>query len=382
MPLFENTNKPSTFKQNENFPINVIFEYDNGSIQFPINPETLKQVIPSQAVTENIESLGEVSIPQRPSLSEMTFNSFFWKQIDQTNPENYVRWIKNWQKSRKPAKLTISNLSWFNMEVTCESFSHWVNAGEEGDIYFEITLKEYKRFKAVKVDILTGNILTESAYEQLMGTVETEKGESVAPVRFNVKRPPRLDIRKPPVPTVIETKDDDSIVAITRRNTDDSSNWKELYEENQETFDTIIPLGASSEVIASDIPLETPKSWNPEKFISPSIDLEKALEKTEFIATIFSKLDQLKTIANDVEIMLEDFEQSEGAMQEFINSLEDMYSIFQPYNFLSPLESAKHALEDIKAMADFPAEAVGSVDQMIEIIADLLVDIAEFIAEW
>lgn len=382
MPLFENTNKPSTFKQNENFPISVILEYDNGSIQFPINPETLKQVIPSQAVTENIESLGEVSIPQRPSLSEMTFNSFFWKQIDQTNPENYVRWIKNWQKSRKPAKLTISNLSWFNMEVTCESFSHWVNAGEEEDIYFEITLKEYKRFKAVKVDILTGNILTESAYEQLMGTVETEKGESVAPVRFNVKRPPRLNIRKPPVPTVIETKDDDSIVAITRRNTDDSSNWKELYEENQETFATIIPLGGGDEVIASDIPLETPKSWNPEKFTAPSIDLEKALEKTKFIATIFSKLDQLKTIANDVEVMLEDCEQSEGAMQEFINYLEDMYSIFQPYNFLSPLESAKHALEDMKAMADFPAEAVGSVDQMIEIIADLTVDIAKFIAEW
>lgn len=376
--LYDNTNKPSTFKQNKDFPINVILEYEKGSIQFPINPEMLKQIIPSQAVTENIESIGEISIPQRPSLSEMTFNSFFWHQIDSIDPESYVRWIKNWQKSRKPAKLTVSNLKWFNMEVTCESFSHWVKAGEEKDIYFEITIKEYKRFKAVKVDVLTGNILTESSYDTLMGNIEVEEGENVAPVRFNVSRPPRTDIYKPSIPTILETKDDDSIIAITRRNTDDSSKWNELYEVNSKTFGEII----EDSIITSNIPLETPKSWNPDKFNIPSIDLDKALKKSKTISSIFKKFDQLKTIFNDLKLILEDFEQSKGAMEEFINHLEDMYSIFQPENLLSPIESAKHILEDMKAIADFPAEAVGSVDQMIDMFVDLVSDIDNFISEW
>lgn len=378
MALNEYSNKPSTFKQDKDFPIKVILEYERGSIQFPVNPETLKEVISSQSVTENIESLGEISIPQRPSLSEMTFNSFFWHEVDKVPPENYIRWLKNWQKSRKPAKLTVSNLKWFNMEVTCESFSHWVNAGEEGDIYFEITLKEYKRFKAVKINVSTSGVLTESTYEKLMGNIEPEQGENVAPVWFNVGRPARSDVNKLPTPSIIETRNDDSILSITRLKVGDSSKWEELYDVNKETLGEIV----EDEIITSDIPLETPKSWNPDKFVVPTLDINTALKKSKTMATIFKKFDQMKTIFNDLKTMLEDFEQSEGAMQEFINYLEDMYSIFQPDNLLSPIESAKHVLEDMMAIADFPEEAVGSVNQLIEILMSIALDIDDFVSEW
>ena len=379
MPIKEYTNRPSTFVQSDSTPIYVDIEYDRGRVRFPVNPETLKQAISSESVTENIEAVGEISIPQRPSLSQMTFNSFFWGDLESKNkPRRYIEWLKRWQRSKKPAHLIISRLDWFNMDVTCESLTYWINAGEENDIYFEITLKEYREYKAQEVEILNDNVVDEASLRSLVGNTTGDKFETIMPIYFRAPKIARSDINKPPVTSIIETKDDDSIVAITRRTVGDSSKWDELYENNKDVLSTVVPLGT----VTADIPLETPKSWKPTEFVPPTISIEKALKKSRVMATIFNKLDQLASIFDSIKSMIEDIEHTEGAIQEFFTKIGELEYIFSPENCLDGLNSMKMALEDLKAIAEMPETAIGSLDQMINIILDLTADIAEFVSEW
>ena len=145
---------------NESSEVIVTIKFAGEIIQFPINPEVLKNEIESNSLSEKVEGLGEISIPQTPSLSTMSFTSFF-PDSNNNKPSLYVNWIKNWQSSKKPARLIVSGLNWdgWDMDVTCEAFSYWTSAGEEGDIYFNISLKQYRAYEARNVKLLNNQFI-------------------------------------------------------------------------------------------------------------------------------------------------------------------------------------------------------------------------------
>ena len=217
--------------------VKVTLEYNHSSITFPINPEQLKEIISSDSVTEKIENIGEISIPQTPSLSTITFESFFWADRDTKKPSYYVNWIKNWQKSRKPAELTVSRFNW-NMKVTCESFSHWVNAGEENDIYFQISLKEYREYGAKRVKLTNGQyVIDEAGFQKMLSNAETYDDDgNVVPVTFDSPRATRSQTSKPPMPNYVYTAEDDSITSLTKKYTGDTANWEDFYETDKKIF--------------------------------------------------------------------------------------------------------------------------------------------------
>lgn len=215
----------------------VTLKYEGNLIKFPINPENLKEVIDSNATVENIEGIGEISVPQRPSLSTISFSSFFWADRDNIRPREYVKWIKDWQKSKKPANLSVSVIDW-NIDVTCESFSHWVNAGEEDDIYFTITLKEYRKYGAKRVK-LVGNqyILDENGLQTVLGRSQVISSDNhIEPVLFGSKGI-RDNINKRNVPLSVMVGENESIISITKRySSEGTKNWRDLYNENKETI--------------------------------------------------------------------------------------------------------------------------------------------------
>ena len=379
MAIKETSSRPTTFVQDSSTPINVTIEYDSGSVTFPVNPETLKQTISSQSVTETIEAMGEISIPQRPSLTEITFESFFWADLeDENKPKRYILWLKRWQKSRKPARLIVSRLDWFSMNVTCENLSYWVNAGEEKDIYFEITLKEYKQYQAQEVKLLHGNIASEATLEAILGNAETVETEVLAPVIMQKPSVTRTNINKPPIKTIIETKDDDSIVAITRRTVGDSSKWKTLYEDNKEAVSVI----ATSEFVGTQIPLGCSNAWKPTEVGTATLPLEKALKKTITMSNIFKKLNELSELLNEIESFVEDIEDCAKYIRDIRIELTDLYKMVNPEGCVDGVNSLKRLLKELSELADFPKEAVEKTEQMIEIVADLVVSITEFISEW
>ena len=228
--------------------VEVTLSYESHSLTFPINPDNLKQVIDSNSTTEEIEAIGQVSIPQRPSLSTIEFSSFFWADRDEiSTPMERVKWIKDWQKSRKPAWLSVTSIDW-NMQVTCESFSYWVNAGEEKDIYFTISLMEYRSYGAKQVR-LVGNqyILEENGIQTVVGTTTIVLPRSAKPALPDsyIVATSRETLNKRPTPISVMVGEDESVVSLTKRYDwrEGTKGWKTLYNENKETVaETIVEM--------------------------------------------------------------------------------------------------------------------------------------------
>lgn len=239
----------NTYKQDSKIPIYIILQYSYHLLRFPINPEEIKKETASESNTVEIEGLGEVSQPKKPSLSRITIESFFWQQVNLVPSAFYVMWLEKWQKTRKPANLIVTRLN-YSMQVTCERFDHWVKAGEEEDIYFSLELKEYKSHGAKK--------LKKNMNPGLLQTLQNVKDLLTPPILVDIPRPSRRkssnkDFTNPYVCGVNET-----LSTISRKITGDSQNWKELYEANKAMLGDMF---AEEGQINEGTKLTLPDSW-------------------------------------------------------------------------------------------------------------------------
>lgn len=360
--------------------IYVTLEYDGTNrIQFPVNPDILKQTISSESVTEKINGIGEISVPQTPSLSEMTFKSFFWKAKDTISPITYIRWLKTWQKSKKYAKLVVSKLNW-NMLVTCESLSYWTNAGEEDDIYFEITLKEYRKHEAKMIRMVNVKASDEDTFQKLFAPRDSDDEALYGTLESNLKlsspRPTRDNVNKEATPYIIQTENNDTITSISRKYSSDgkSSNWNDIYQENKGTLGEI----ATCETFTSNIPLQTPKEWNPTKQKAQVETAKKAIKKTKLMSNIFKRLRQLNDLMRTIQNIVESIPEALEPYHTIIGKISDLMNIFTPDNCLGPLDSISQALDDMIEITEFPEEVIASLTQAKDIINGLKEDVIAF----
>lgn len=144
-------------------------------IALPVNPQEVTITSPGNPTNYDVEGLGEIVIPRIPKLSTLTFESFFPREkvfISLSNsdewysPEWYVSFFKNLQKSRQPFELTIvrgfDNIVEYDEKglkgaVTRTDYFDTVfdkavlldmsitdKGGEPGDVYYNMTISEYK----------------------------------------------------------------------------------------------------------------------------------------------------------------------------------------------------------------------------------------------
>ena len=228
----------NTYAQDETIPIYIFLNYGANTLKFPINPENLKVDIDSSAVTEEIEGIGEVSIPTSPKLATLSVSSFFWHRVNLLSPMLYVNWLKKWQKSKIPAKLTVTRFN-YTMQVTCERFSYDMRAGEEKDIYFELDLKEYRAYGAKKLRMETNTNLLQKA-KNLLGDI----GSATLPVLVETPRPTRGNTGKETVGNIFKTVTGwTTLCAIAKKITGSTENWKKIFDENQGELGDIIGAG-------------------------------------------------------------------------------------------------------------------------------------------
>lgn len=239
----------NTYVQDETIPIYIFLQYSYYSLKFPINPDNLTKEIPSESETAEIEGLGQVSIPTKPKLAKITINSFFWHQNNLVPSSMYVTWLERWQKSKKPANLIVTRLN-YSMQVTCESFKHWINAGEEKDIYFELQLQEYRPYGAKKLNVVTNKSVLQSLQEA--------KELLTSPILVEIPRPSRSSTKKSEVTNPYTTITGDTLLKICKKITGSSDEWKLLYNENRETLGDIL---AQSSKIPSGTKLTLPNKW-------------------------------------------------------------------------------------------------------------------------
>lgn len=239
----------NTYIQDETIPIYIFLQYGIYSLKFPINPDNLTKEIPSESETAEIEGLGQVSIPAKPKLARITISSFFWHQNNLVPSSLYVAWLERWQKSKKPANLIVTRLN-YSMQITCESFKHWINAGEEKDIYFELQLQEYKPYGAKKLNVVTNKSVLQSLQEA--------KELLTSPVLVEIPRPSRSSTKKSEITNPYTTVAGDTLFKICKKITGSTDEWELLYNENTETLGDIL---AQSSKIPSGTKLTLPSKW-------------------------------------------------------------------------------------------------------------------------
>lgn len=144
-------------------------------VQLPVNPQDVSITYPGNPTNYDVEGVGDVIIPRITKLATMTFESFFPREyVYQTvlnsdvnfTPEWYVNFFRMIQTQRKVFELTIVrgtdtyntytmgvrnpiplNTEYFDtvfpMAVLID-FTQTDKGGEPGDIYFSMTVSEYR----------------------------------------------------------------------------------------------------------------------------------------------------------------------------------------------------------------------------------------------
>lgn len=128
--------------------------YNNGTekMRFPVHPESIEIESPFGFVDVEVTHLGEYSVFGERRLKSISFSSFFpefynssyCEYADFPAPQYYVDLIEKWRDERKPLRLIVAGTN-INMAVTVRDFSlEYERAGAIGDIYFTLSLKEYR----------------------------------------------------------------------------------------------------------------------------------------------------------------------------------------------------------------------------------------------
>ncbi len=135
----------------ENNSVTVTLIGENGTLVLPNNPEVLEISTASNNTTINVLKMGEIIIPGETKLASFQVSSFFWKANDEREPKDGLEFLKNLQLAEKPFRFVVSGSVAINKKVVIESLNYKHSAGEEEDIYFTLTLKEYRDYGATPV---------------------------------------------------------------------------------------------------------------------------------------------------------------------------------------------------------------------------------------
>lgn len=149
---------------------------DKDKFKLPVTPRSFDVSVAHKNTVVNIVSLGEINLLGKTGLRSITLSSFFpaqdyyFAKADRKEPKYYIDKLEKWRKSNTIIRFIINGV--INMQCTMESFS-WGQQDGTNDIYYDITLKEYrtistkkrtqKKIKATKHKIKKGDTLSRIA---------------------------------------------------------------------------------------------------------------------------------------------------------------------------------------------------------------------------
>ncbi|WP_128896322.1 LysM peptidoglycan-binding domain-containing protein [Longirhabdus pacifica] len=133
------------------------------TFQLPVNPQNISISSGHNFNDVQVSKLGEFTIIGEEQLKQYDFSSFFPKDYQPMyceydgfpEPWQAVKKIEEWQKSGNPVSFKITShdeTQKVNTAATIRSFNYEEKAGSPGDIYFTISLKEFKFLEFQKVE--------------------------------------------------------------------------------------------------------------------------------------------------------------------------------------------------------------------------------------
>ena len=124
-------------------------------IQIPVNPAELNITYPSNNETYTVLGVGEIVVPRKPGLTEVNWEGLLPADGDDpytygegATPGNIIRTLTRAKENKRAGRLVISRSGLFDTNLQCiiEEFTTRDKGGEPRDIYYTITLKEYRDY--------------------------------------------------------------------------------------------------------------------------------------------------------------------------------------------------------------------------------------------
>ena len=164
----------------------------------PVNPEELQVTHSNTDKTAEIAGLGEVLIPQKPALREISFSSFLpgyrsdpWVH-GSASARSLAKALERAWKGRTKCRLIISRSIDYDTNVQCliSDLKFSDRGGEPDDLYYEVTFREYRSYGVSQMTVISADGTTVTAAtgpgaNLAQGTEQGSKAilASVTPVR-------------------------------------------------------------------------------------------------------------------------------------------------------------------------------------------------------
>ena len=161
-------------------------------LRIPVNPETIEISHPTINKTHDVLGVGEIVVPMKPGLSEISWESFFPGDDadpyvgDFTEPETLVKQIQKAIENASIGRVVITRSRLFDTNMRCivEDFTLKDRGGEPNDIYYSITLKEYRDYSPETVTIVQEIAQEDAPADKVIeATTETERPVETPVVR-------------------------------------------------------------------------------------------------------------------------------------------------------------------------------------------------------
>lgn len=188
-----------------------------GELEFPAAPEQMEVLAEGNWERAQLDAVGEVSLYRPPKLQMFRFGGIFpgerygFVTADRLwEPRAYADEMGRLAAEKEAVRLVVSGGARpFSALVTVERFQWRMQAGEDGDIYYDLELREYREFG--KAAVAAGGSGTASS-----GTMGGSGGSA----------------KNPAAPGVYTVQKGDTLWAIAKRYLGDGSRYGELASLN------------------------------------------------------------------------------------------------------------------------------------------------------
>lgn len=183
----------------------------------PVLPEKIEFSEGGTNKTYDVIRLGEVNTIGTPKLTDITYQSFFPKNIgnyvnadELFEPTVYVKKIKEWREDRQKIRfIFLGEGIQINDLFTIENFKFWEESGQVGDIYYSLDLKRYKNYSPIKLI-----------------------KEEVNGVTVLKKQVPKRGVEKKKI-SFYKAVHGEDLFLIAKKCLGDGARWKEIYDLNK-----------------------------------------------------------------------------------------------------------------------------------------------------
>ena len=142
----------------------VYLQFGSGKLKIPVNPEEIEIKRSTDHKEYDVLGLGQIVVPRKPSLTEISWEGFFpantsapYVNSGAKRPEVYVDKLEKALKNKQKLRVIISGSERYDTNMRCivDEFTTKDKGGEPGDVYYEITLREYRPYAPQTVQIIT-----------------------------------------------------------------------------------------------------------------------------------------------------------------------------------------------------------------------------------